>query len=223
MIDYGIIETIIPIAYLVSIASFTNDTEFVVGSIISAALILSKFTNLIPNFVRSITWLVIVVIILNPFDFLNTDVQFYKCAIMIVMTYCPFHTLMIQYSGSFNLVELFALLNLNWMFVTYWIEKYIDFMCFGKVISSSNNKYAILESIRPNTAGYLPEILLFFCPYMITNWAVIIFLISIWITKETKYILSSLVSAVVLMFWIVMVSNSFSPLRFDVFGFLVSE
>lgn len=189
-----------------------------VGSILAVGIIYTKFYDFIPNFFRNLV--VIAIAILAAYS------SFYKCAAMIVMTYFPFHLLLVEYSGSFNFAELYSILNLNAVFVIYWVEKWIDFTCIFKDIPDKyENKLELLLSVRPTTTGYLPEILLFFSPYIILNIAALMFITLMWASNRrmAHYIFKCLVLSVFIMLAIVFISNWISPFSFNVVYFLVHQ
>lgn len=214
-IDYGIIECLIPLYYCLAFTTLTGETELFVGSVISIIVLYTKFYDWIPNIVRTI-WVILICIAVSYY-------QFYRCAAMLAMTYFPFHLLLSEYSGSFNFVELFALLNLNATFIIYWIEKWVDFTWITRDLTGEyDTKLELLLKVRPHTTGYLPEILLFFSPYVILNIAAMIFTISMLVTKRRTehYIFSIFLLSIFIMLAIVFVSNWISPFSFSVPLFL---
>ena len=64
-IDYGILECLIPIIYTFSFAVFTNDTQCVVGSLISVLLLYTKFCDAIPNSARLLAVIGITAVVLT--------------------------------------------------------------------------------------------------------------------------------------------------------------
>lgn len=216
-IDYGILECVIPIMYTFSFAAFTNDTQLVVGSLVSILLLYTKFCDTIPNVVRFLAVIGITAVVIYS--------EFYTCAAMILMTYLPFHLLLKEYSGSFNFVELFALLNLNAIFVIYWAQKWVDFTGVTKDLAGQyEDRLELLIKGRPATTGYLPEILLFFSPYMVLNIAAVLYAGMMYVSKRKVVAsISSLVMSCLIMLIVVIISNLISPFAFNIPYFIFHQ
>ena len=216
-IDYGILECVIPIMYTFSFAAFTNDTQLVVGSLVSILLLYTKFCDTIPNVVRFFAVIGITAVVIYS--------EFYTCAAMILMTYLPFHLLLKEYSGSFNFVELFALLNLNTIFVIYWAQKWVDFTGVTKDLAGQyEDRLELLIKGRPATTGYLPEILLFFSPYMVLNIAAVLYAGMMYVSKRKVVAsISSLVMSCLIMLIVVIISNLISPFAFNIPYFIFHQ
>lgn len=144
---------------------------------------------------------------------------------MLLMTYLPFHLLLKEYSGSFNFAELFALLNLNAIFVIYWVQKWVDFTGVTKDLAGKyEDRLELLIKGRPATTGYLPEILLFFSPYIVLNIAAVLYAGMMFASKRKIVAsISSLVMSCLIMLIIVILSNLISPFKFNVPYFIFHQ
>ena len=143
------------------------------------------------------------------------------------MTYLPFEILLHEYKRVFNFAELFSLLHLNATFVIFWLGKWVEFTCILKLPQESfKTKVEYFDHIRPMTPAYLPEILLYFSPYIILNIAAILFFISMVVSKRDPKIFTlpiCLGLSCLLMIWVVFGSNEISPFKFDVLQFILNQ
>ncbi|CAI2364190.1 unnamed protein product [Moneuplotes crassus] len=219
-IDYGIVECLIPIFFCLSFVTFTNNSEYFVGSTIAFVFLYSKFHDWIPNSLRN-TFLAALCGSILYFS----NGQYYQCVSMTLMVYIPFHTLLKEYSGSFNFIDIFGLLVLNCIFLVFWTEKLFEFCQFWSESQNGMNKYEFLSKIRPKTIGYIPEILLFFCPYVILNISGGLFTLSLCMTgrRTEKYCLSFVIVSTMILLCIMIAANRVSPFEFDIIDFLISE
>ena len=215
--DIGITETIIPLLYGFWFAAFSNDFELWIP--ISFLLLYSKFYD-----ITNEKWRLFVLLSVWVGLFY---ISYYKWLIMTLMTYLPFELLLNEYARSFEFAELFTLLHLNSTFVIFWLEKWVEFTCIFKLPEDSfSSRIEYLEYIKPQTPAYIPEILLYFSPYIILNIAAVMFFCSMYVSKRNPKILTlpiCLVLSWLIMLGIVFGSNAISPFKFDVFHFIFSQ
>ncbi|CAI2363747.1 unnamed protein product [Moneuplotes crassus] len=221
-IEYGAKECIIPILLVLAMATYTENYEFLFGSIVAFAFIYSKFYESIPNLFRNFTLAFICGVVL----YLSNG-EYYQLAAMMVLVYAPFHTLLKEYSGSFNLVDIFSLLVLNCIFLIFWAENFWKYWQIG-IQNKDLDEYEPFDGDQLNSLGDIPEVLLYFSPYVILNFSGVLFGISLCISSKNRkifkaYCLCFVIVSTMILFCVMGAVSLLSSSEFNILTFLMSE
>lgn len=113
-LDYGPLECAVPILFAIMVNSYTNEIVNVDGTLVSIALLLFKlYGSEYSIYLKNIPELFVYGYVIFYEGILNRTNTHYSYPITVAFSYLPFTLLIKVFPKTFNLSELFVLLNLN--------------------------------------------------------------------------------------------------------------